>query len=108
VLERALFGDYALIHAWKADTAGNLVFRLAARNFNPVFAMGARHVIVEVEEPLTPAGTLSPDEIHTPGVYVERLVQIRGRRSHPAAPAADSGTGAAPGEVRWRRNRRGA
>lgn len=75
-LERAIFADYAFIRAWRADTAGNLIYRLAARNFNPVFATGARHTIVEVEEPIVPAGTLRPDEIHTPGVYVERLVQI--------------------------------
>ena len=75
-MERALPLDYAFIRAWKADTAGNLLFRLSARNFNPVFAMGAKHVIVEVEEPIVPAGTFSPDQVHTPGVVVERLVQI--------------------------------
>jgi len=76
LMEHAIYGDYALIRAWKADTAGNLLYRLSARNFNPVFAMGAAHVIVEVEEPIVPAGELPPDQIHTPGVVVERLVQI--------------------------------
>ena len=76
LLERAILADYAFIRAWKADEVGNLVFRLAARNFNPIFAMGARHVIVEVEEPILPAGAIPPDQVHTPGVYIERLVQI--------------------------------
>lgn len=75
-MEHAIFADYAFIRAWKADEAGNLVYRLAGRNFNPVFAMGARHTIVEVEEPILPIGALPPDQIHTPGVVVERLVQI--------------------------------
>ena len=76
VMERAIFADYAFIRAWRADTAGNLVYRMAARNFNPVFAMGARHVIVEVEQPIVPSGEIPPDQVHTPGIYVERLVQI--------------------------------
>ncbi|MDA0301318.1 MAG: 3-oxoacid CoA-transferase [Chloroflexi bacterium] len=75
-LEHAIRPDYALIRAWKADTAGNLVFRHAGRNYNPIAAMAATHTIVEVEEPIVPAGTLPPDQIHTPGVVVERLVQI--------------------------------
>ena len=76
VMEHAIFADYAFIRAWKADTAGNLIYRLAARNFNPIFAMGAKHTIVEVEEPIVPAGELPPDQIHTPGVVIERIVQI--------------------------------
>ena len=76
VMERAIFAEYAFVRAWKADTAGNLVFRMAARNFNPVFAMGAEHVIVEVEQPIVPAGEIPPDQVHTPGIYIERLVQI--------------------------------
>ena len=93
ILERAIFADYAFIRAWKADTAGNLIYRMAARNFNPIFAMGARHTIVEVDEPIVPAGELPPDQIHTPGIYVERLVQIppdgyfRSERQQQAAPA---------------------
>ena len=76
LLEEALFADYAFIRAWKADTAGNLIYRLAARNFNPIMAMAARNVIVEVEQPIVPAGELDPDTIHTPGIYVNSLVQI--------------------------------
>ena len=76
LLETALFADYALVRAWKADTAGNLVYRRAARNFNAIMAMAAACTIVEVEEPIVPAGELDPDHIHTPGVYVHRLVQI--------------------------------
>ena len=76
VLEEGIFADYALIRAWKADTAGNLVFRHAGRNYNPIAAMAARHVLIEVEEPIVEAGELDPDQIHTPGIYVERLVPI--------------------------------
>lgn len=76
VLEHALFADVALIRAWKADTAGNLVYRRAARNFNPIMAMAARLTIVEVELPIVPAGEIDPDQVHTPGIYVHRLVQI--------------------------------
>jgi 3-oxoacid CoA-transferase len=74
VLETALRADYALIKAWKGDTAGNLVFRKTTRNFAPMMAMAARTTIVEVEE-LVPAGTLDPDAIVTPGIFVQRLFQ---------------------------------
>ena len=73
VLEHALTGDYALVKAWKADEAGNLVFRKTARNFNPMMATAGRVTIAEVEE-IVPAGALDPDQIHTPGVFVQRLV----------------------------------
>jgi 3-oxoacid CoA-transferase A subunit len=76
LLEEALFADFSFIRAHRADAAGNLQFRLAARNFNPIMAMAARTTIVEVEEPIVPAGELDPDQIHVPGVYVSRLVQI--------------------------------
>jgi 3-oxoacid CoA-transferase A subunit len=76
VLESALFADYAFIRAWKADEAGNLIYRRSARNFNPIMAMAAACTIVEVEEPIVPAGGLDPDHIHTPSLYVERLVRI--------------------------------
>lgn len=76
VLERAITGDYALVKAWKADRAGNLVFRKTARNFNPLMAAAARVTIAEVEE-LVPAGELDPDGVHTPGIFVQRLVQGR-------------------------------
>jgi 3-oxoacid CoA-transferase len=74
VLETALRADYALIKAWKGDTAGNLVFRKTTRNFAPMMAMAARTTIVEVEE-LVPAGALDPDAIVTPGIFVQRLFQ---------------------------------
>lgn len=76
VLEYPLHADYALIRAWKADTFGNLQFHLAQRNFNPIMAMAARITIVEVENDIMPTGTLDPDHIHVPGVYVDRLVRI--------------------------------
>src|SRR5215472_15212745 len=72
VMERSLFGDVALVKAWKGDTAGNLVFRKAARNFNPMMATAAKVCIAEVEE-LVPVGQLDPDHIHTPAVYVQRI-----------------------------------
>jgi len=74
VLEHALRGDFALVKAWKADEAGNLVYRRTARNFNPMMATAARITIAEVEE-IVPAGELPPDGIHTPGVFVQRLVR---------------------------------
>ena len=76
LLEYPLPADYAFIRAWQADTFGNLRFRLAQRNFNPIMAMAARTTLVEVENPILPAGALDPDHIHTPGVYVHRIVAI--------------------------------
>ena len=76
VLEYPLPADYALIRAWNADTFGNLQFRLAQRNFNPVMAMAAKITIVEVENDIVDVGELDPDHIHVPGVYVDRLVKI--------------------------------
>jgi len=73
VMERSLFADFALIKAWKADSAGNLVFRKTARNFNPMMATAAKTTIVEVEE-LVETGTLDPDYIHTPGIFVKRVI----------------------------------
>src|ERR1700678_3432453 len=74
VMERGLFADLAIIHAWKADTEGNLVFRKTARNFNPVMATAAKTTVVEVEH-LVPAGEIEPDQIHTPGIFVQRIVR---------------------------------
>lgn len=74
VLERGLRGDVAFVKAYKADTHGNLVYRKTARNFNPVMATAADFVIAEVEE-IVPAGSLEPDEIITPGVYVDAVVK---------------------------------
>lgn len=73
LLEEALHGDFAFVKAWKGDTHGNLVFRKTARNFNPLVAKAARITIAEVEE-LVPAGQLDPDEIHLPGIYVQRII----------------------------------
>jgi 3-oxoacid CoA-transferase subunit A len=73
VLETGLTADLALVRAWKADTEGNLVYRKTARNFNPVMATAARVTVAEVEH-LVQVGELDPDQIHTPGIYVQRLV----------------------------------
>ena len=75
VMERGIFADLALVHAWKADTEGNLVFRKTARNFNPMMATAAKVTVVQVEE-LVEAGTIDPDHIHTPGIYVQRIVKL--------------------------------
>lgn len=74
ILEEAITGDFALVKAWKADTYGNLIFRKTARNFNPLAATAGKITVVEVEEIVEP-GELNPDEIHTPGIYVNRLIQ---------------------------------
>ena len=76
LLETAYTADYALIPAWKADTFGNLQFRLAQRNFNPLMAMAAKVTIAEVEEPIVAAGDIDPDHVHTSGIFVHRLVQL--------------------------------
>jgi 3-oxoacid CoA-transferase subunit A len=72
LLEMAFDADYALVKAWKGDEMGNLIFRETARNFNPLMAMAGKITIAEVEE-LLPAGSLDPDAIHTPGIYVHRI-----------------------------------
>ena len=74
ILEAPLSADFAFIKAWKGDRVGNLVYRKTARNFNPMMATAARHTIAEVEE-LVDAGALDPDGIHTPGIFVKRLLQ---------------------------------
>jgi 3-oxoacid CoA-transferase subunit A len=73
VMERSLTADVALVKAWKADKAGNLIYHRTARNFNPMCAMAGRTTVVEVEE-IVETGTFDPDQIHTPGVYVHRIV----------------------------------
>lgn len=73
VMERSLRADVALVKAWKADKSGNLLFNKTARNFNPLAAMAAKVSVVEVEE-IVEAGALEPDQIHLPGIYVQRLV----------------------------------
>ena len=74
VMETGLVADLSIIKAWKADERGNLVFRKTARNFNPMMAAAGKVTVVEVEE-IVPVGSLDPDHIHTPGVYVDRLIQ---------------------------------
>jgi 3-oxoacid CoA-transferase subunit A len=73
VMERSIRADVSLVKAWKADQEGNLVYRKTARNFNPVVAMCGKVTVVEVEE-IVANGTLEPDNVHTPGVFVQRLV----------------------------------
>ena len=74
ILETALTADYAIVKAWKGDTEGNLIYKGTARNFNPVMAMAGKITIAEVEE-LVEAGELDPNEIHTPGIFVQRIFQ---------------------------------
>jgi 3-oxoacid CoA-transferase subunit A len=79
VMERGLVADIALVHAWKGDTEGNLVYRKTARNFNPMMATAGKITIAEVEHVFQP-GQLNPDEIHTPGIFIKRMVHV----AHPS------------------------
>lgn len=72
ILESALTADFAIVKAWKGDTEGNLIFKATARNFNPMMAMAGKITIAEVEE-LVAAGELDPNQIHTPGIFVQRI-----------------------------------
>lgn len=74
ILETALTADFAFVKAWKGDAAGNLVYKATARNFNPMMAMAGRITVAEVEH-LVPVGELDPNEIHTPGIFVQRIFQ---------------------------------
>jgi 3-oxoacid CoA-transferase subunit A len=74
VMETGLVADLAIVKAWKADERGNLVFRKTARNFNPMMATAGKACVVEVEE-IVPVGSLDPDNIHTPGIYVDRIIK---------------------------------
>ncbi|MEL6379726.1 MAG: CoA transferase subunit A [Pseudomonadota bacterium] len=74
ILETGLTADLSLVRAWKGDAEGNLVFRKTARNFNPMMATAGRVTVAEVEE-IVPVGDLDPDQIHTPGIFVQRLIQ---------------------------------
>src|ERR1700712_5079607 len=99
IMERGLFADIAVVHAWKGDTEGNLVYRKTARNFNPMMATAARVTVAEVEH-LVPAGEIDPDHIHTAGIFVKRIIEVgtgkkgiefrntRPRADKAAAPAA--------------------
>lgn len=74
LLEHAFDADFAIVKAWKGDDQGNLIYKDTARNFNPLMAMAGKITIAEVEE-LVPAGTLDPNQVHTPGIYVQRIFQ---------------------------------
>ena len=74
IMETGLVADVSLVKAWKADTEGNLVYRKTARNFNPMMATAGKTTVVEVEE-IVEAGTLDPDHIHTPGIFVQRIIK---------------------------------
>lgn len=74
VLEMALQSDFSLVKAWKSDTMGNLIYRKTARNFNPMMATAGKVTVAEVEE-IVPVGELDPDAIHTPGIYIDRVIK---------------------------------
>lgn len=76
VMERGLVADLSIVKAWKGDTEGNLIYRKTARNFNPMMATAGRATVAEVEHLVAP-GDIAPDEIHTPGIYVQRILQGR-------------------------------
>ena len=75
VMEKGLFADLALVHAYKGDTEGNLVYRKTARNFNPVMATAAKVTVAQVEQLVEP-GAIDPDHIHTPGVFIKRMIKL--------------------------------
>ncbi|KAA2237754.1 CoA transferase subunit A [Salinarimonas soli] len=81
VMERGIVADVSLVHAWTGDTEGNLVFRKTARNFNPMMATAARMTIAEVENLVEP-GEIDPDHIHTPGVFVKRMIHVADTKKH--------------------------
>jgi 3-oxoacid CoA-transferase subunit A len=81
VMERGLFADLAIIHAWKADPEGNLVYRMTARNFNPMMATAAKVTVAEVEE-IVKQGEFNPDSIHTPGIFVKRMIKLDNVKKH--------------------------
>jgi 3-oxoacid CoA-transferase subunit A len=95
VMERWLKADLSIVKGWKADTEGNVVYRKTARNFNPVMATAGKVTVVEVEE-IVPAGALDPDSIHTPSIYVDRVIlggpyekRIEFRTTRPREPLAE-------------------
>ncbi|MBV8827187.1 MAG: CoA transferase subunit A [Hyphomicrobiales bacterium] len=81
VMERGLVADLAIVHAWKGDTEGNLVYRKTARNFNPMMATAAKATVAEVENLVEP-GTIDPDHIITPGVFVQRILHVPNATKH--------------------------
>jgi len=74
IMEQALHADLSLVKAWKGDSEGNLVYRKTARNFNPVMATAGTLTIAEVEH-LVPTGSIDPDQVHTPGIFVQRIIE---------------------------------
>lgn len=108
VLERGIVADVSIVKAWKADTSGNAIFRKTARNFNPPAAMCGKVCVMEVEE-IVPVGSLDPDAIHLPGIYVHRLIQgehekrieqrTTRKRDAAAVPAAAGGGCGEKGEA---------
>jgi 3-oxoacid CoA-transferase subunit A len=100
VMERGLVADLSIVHAWKGDTEGNLVYRKTARNFNPMMATAGKVTVAEVEHLVEP-GRIDPDHIITPGIYVQRLVHVPDAAKHieqrttrkRADPATPAGTG---------------
>jgi len=100
IMERGLVADLAIVHAWKGDTEGNLVYRKTARNFNPMMATAGRVSVAEVENLVEP-GTIDPDHIITPGVFVQRIVHVPNAKKHieqrttrkRTAPPIPAGTG---------------
>jgi 3-oxoacid CoA-transferase subunit A len=100
VLEESIVCDFALVRAWKGDRHGNLVFRQSARNFNPLAAMAGRVAIAEVEQLVEP-GTIDPDAVHLPGIYVQRVLPLTPQQAvekriekHTVRPAASNEQGA--------------
>ncbi|MGQ0529658.1 MAG: CoA transferase subunit A [Panacagrimonas sp.] len=85
VMETGLTADVSLVKAWKADTEGNLVYRKTSRNFNPMIASAGRLTIAEVEE-IVPVGSIDPDSVHTPGIFVDRIVLSTGQPKHIERP----------------------
>lgn len=81
VMETGLVADLAIVHAWKGDAEGNLVYRMTARNFNPMMATAGRITIAEVEH-LVPTGSLDPDHVHTPGIFVDAIVEVADPAKH--------------------------
>ena len=96
VMETGLVADLSIIKAWKADERGNLVFRKTARNFNPMMATAGKACVVEVEE-IVPTGSLDPDHIHTPGIYVDRIVQTVSEKRIEQRTVRQRAAGAAAG-----------
>jgi len=100
VMERGLFADLSIVHAWMGDTEGNLVYRKTARNFNPMMATAGKVTVAEVEHLVQP-GDINPDHIITPGVYVKRMIHVPNATKHieqrtvrkRAEAAAPAGTG---------------